>query len=102
MILGIGSDLCNIERIEAVLARLPVHPSQKRLEGWRALLAAGDYAALADALMELHYDPAYLRGRRKDGREATAVIALETLDGPSLDRAADEIARQVQALTSES
>ncbi|MDP1737555.1 MAG: tRNA 2-selenouridine(34) synthase MnmH [Caulobacter sp.] len=87
--------------IEAVLGRLPVHPSQTRLEGWRALLAAGDYAALAEALMELHYDPAYRRGRRKDGREPLAVIAVETLDGQSLDQAADEIVRLVQALPSQ-
>ncbi len=93
--------VANHDLIEAVLARLPVHPSQKRLEGWRALLAAGDYAALAEALMELHYDPAYQRGRRKDGREATAVVALESLDGPGLNRAADEIVRRVQALPSQ-
>jgi tRNA 2-selenouridine synthase len=90
--------VANHDLIEAVLARLPVHPSQKRLEGWRALLAAGDYAALAGALMELHYDPAYRRGRRKDGREPMAVIALETLDGTSLGRAADEIGRLVSGL----
>jgi len=85
--------------IERVIARLPVHPSQKRLEGWRAWLAEGNYAALAEALMELHYDPAYRRGRRKDGRPAMAVVALETLDRPDLDRAADEIARQVLNLS---
>ena len=84
--------------IEAALHRLPVHPSQQRLEGWRGLLAAGDYAALAEALMELHYDPAYRRSRRKDGREPIAEITLETLDGQSLNRAADEIVRLVQAL----
>ena len=49
--------------------------------------------------MELHYDPAYRRGRRKDGRPAMAVVALETLDRPDLDRAADEIARQVLKLS---
>lgn len=89
------------DAIEAALHRLPVHPTQTRLEGWRALLAAGDYAALAEALMELHYDPAYQRGRRKDGREPMAEIRLETLDRQSLNRAADEIVRLVQALPSE-
>lgn len=93
-----GDIVANHDLIEAVLARLPVHPSQKRLEGWRGLLAAGDYAALAEALMELHYDPAYLRGRRKDGREPMARLVLEALDGQSLDRAADGIARMVSGL----
>lgn len=84
--------------IEAVIARLPVHPSQTRLEGWRKWLAEGEYAALAEALMELHYDPAYRRGRRKDGRSPMAEITLETLDGQSLATAADEIARRIATL----
>lgn len=90
--------VANHDLIEAVLARLPVHPSQKRLEGWRALLAAGDYAALAEALMELHYDPAYQRGRRKDGREAMAVIALDRLDGASFAQAANRIIEIVEPM----
>jgi tRNA 2-selenouridine synthase len=82
--------------IEAMLERLPVHPSQKRLEGWRGWLASGDYAALAAALMELHYDPAYRRGRRKDGRTPMAEIALERLDGESFAQAADRITQLVE------
>ena len=84
--------------IETMIARLPVHPSQKRLEGWRKWLADGNYAALAEALMALHYDPAYQRGRRKDGHEPMAEIALETLDEQSLDRAVDEIVQLVLGL----
>ena len=101
-LVGAYSDItADHDLIERVIARLPVHPSQKRLEGWRRWLADGDYAALADALMELHYDPAYRRSRRKDGREVMAVIELGTLDGRSLDHAADEIVRLVQALSSQ-
>jgi len=48
--------------------------------------------------MELHYDPAYQRGRRKDGREATAVIALETLDGASFAEAAKRIIQLVEQM----
>ncbi len=84
--------------IEAMLERLPVHPSQKRLEGWRGWLVSGDYAALAAALMELHYDPAYRRGRRKDGRAPMAEIALERLDAESFAQAADEVAGLVSTL----
>jgi len=84
--------------IERVIARLPVHPSQKRLEGWRGLLATGDYAALAEALMELHYDPAYRRSRRKDGREPLAVIGPETLNGTSFAEAANRIIQLVEPM----
>ena len=90
--------VANHDLIEAVLARLPVHPSQKRLEGWRALLAQRDYAALAGALMELHYDPAYQRGRRKDGDAPMAVIALETLDHAGFEEAASRIIQLVEPM----
>jgi tRNA 2-selenouridine synthase len=84
--------------LEAAFTRLPTHPSAKRLEGWRKLIEAGDFTTLAEALMELHYDPAYLRGRRKDGREALAQIDIERLDAAGLAAAADRVAAIVAAL----
>jgi len=87
------------EALEAALHRLPVHPSQRRLEGWRKLVNEGDFATLAEALMELHYDPAYARGRRKDGREPLAQIDLAALDDAAFAGAADRIAGLVRAMT---
>ena len=53
---------------------------------------------LAEALIELHYDPAYNRFRRKAGREPLAQIALACLDETSLADAADRIARLLESL----
>jgi tRNA 2-selenouridine synthase len=83
------------QALETAFTRLPTHPSAKRLDGWRGLIAAGDFATLAEALMELHYDPAYQRGRRKDGRPAVAEVRIETLDAAGLAAAAEAVAATV-------
>jgi tRNA 2-selenouridine synthase len=90
-----GDIVADPEALEEAFRRLPTHPGRERLESWRALVAAGAYEALAEALVELHYDPAYARGRKKDVRPRLRTIALETLDDASLDAAADEVAAVV-------
>lgn len=42
----------------------PLHPREV-IEGWQALAGAGDFAALADSLMERHYDPRYGKHRER-------------------------------------
>lgn len=81
--------------LEAIFARLPVYPGQKRLENWRGLADAGDFEALAAALMEHHYDPAYDRSGRKDERTHLGVVEVGDLNPDSQAFAADEIARRV-------
>jgi tRNA 2-selenouridine synthase len=82
--------------LETALRSLPVYPGQRRLEGWRRLVADGDFTTLAEALIELHYDPAYARARRKDDRPPMANIVLPTLDDQAQAEAADAIARLVE------
>jgi len=83
------------EALEDALARLPLHPSQKRLEGWRGMIEAGAFAELAEALIELHYDPAYSRSSRKDERPHLGTIEVDPLDAASQSAAADEIQRLI-------
>jgi tRNA 2-selenouridine synthase len=78
-------------RLEDAFARLPTHPGRRRLADWRALADAGDFEALALAVMELHYDPAYGRASRKDARLRLGVVALDDLGPEGLGRAADKI-----------
>ncbi|HZZ87606.1 MAG TPA: tRNA 2-selenouridine(34) synthase MnmH [Caulobacteraceae bacterium] len=81
---------------EAALARLPIHIGKQILEAWRALADAGDLASLAAGLIETHYDPAYDRASRKEGRPApTGTVAMAGLADSDLEAAAAEIERLV-------
>jgi tRNA 2-selenouridine synthase len=83
--------------LDEALRRLPTPPGRKRLEAWSQLADAGDFEALALALMELHYDPAYRRSSRKDERRSLGVIDAGDLGPADLDAAAAEVARRVEA-----
>ncbi|WP_372782507.1 tRNA 2-selenouridine(34) synthase MnmH [Phenylobacterium sp.] len=86
--------------LDEALRRLPTPPGRKRLAAWGELADAGQFEALALALMELHYDPAYRRAVRKAGRPNLGVLDLAGLAPADLDAAADEIARRIgQAFT---
>jgi len=80
---------------DATLARLPVYPGRKALEGWRALADAGDLEALAADLIETHYDPAYDRSSRKDARAPLGTVELPGLDPEDQEAAADAVAAMV-------
>lgn len=87
--------VADADRLEAAFASLPVAPSRPRLESWRRMIRDGDFEALAAALIELHYDPAYARARRKDGRAPTLQLHTATLDDAEQDMIADRIAEAV-------
>ena len=74
--------------LDAAMMRLPTPPGRKRLEEWRGLAEAGDFQALALALMALHYDPAYRRSSRKDARPVRGTVELAGLTTADLDAAA--------------
>jgi tRNA 2-selenouridine synthase len=82
----------NAEALDAMLARLPRHIGHAEVETWRALGEARDFEALAEALIGVHYDPAYLRSSRKDARQRLAVLEMPDLAPASLDAAAEQIA----------
>jgi tRNA 2-selenouridine synthase len=77
---------------EAALLRLPVHISRQKLADWRDLADAGELERLAAGLIEAHYDPAYDRAARKQGRaRPLATVMRPALAGRDFDAAADEI-----------
>jgi tRNA 2-selenouridine synthase len=84
--------------LETAFARLPVHPSRERIANWRALADAGEFETLVRAVMALHYDPAYLRARKKHDRPLLAVIDLAALNAPSQETAADRILAALDAV----
>ena len=83
--------------LDAAFERLPTHPSQERLRGWRELADAGEFETLAAALMALHYDPAYERSRKKHARPLLGSVALDPTDAASFESAADAIAALARA-----
>lgn len=83
----------NRATLEAAISRLPVHPGRKQVAGWRDLADAGDFAALADGLIEHHYDPAYGRMRRKSDQVVIGVVETAALDEAGQDAVAEQIAR---------
>jgi tRNA 2-selenouridine synthase len=85
----------NRAALDEALTRLPVRPGRERLKNWRELADAGAFAELAEALMELHYDPAYDRSSRKDTRETLGVVEIADLGPAGRAQAAEAVARLV-------
>ncbi|HEY1415363.1 MAG TPA: tRNA 2-selenouridine(34) synthase MnmH, partial [Caulobacteraceae bacterium] len=70
----------------------------KRVAVWSTLIDAGDLAALAAELAELHYDPAYERARRRDERPSLAEVEMDDLTADRQDEAARRIAGLIAPL----
>lgn len=76
--------------VAASVERLrPFHPKE-RVEDWLALAAAGDWRTLVLSLMREHYDPLYVRGRRR-GPAAIATLRYDRLEADDIERAAGAI-----------
>jgi tRNA 2-selenouridine synthase len=90
----IAADLATLH---ATLDRLPGALGRKRLDAWRALADAGEIETLAASLMETHYDPAYTRSSRKDGRASLGVVEMAGLGEADQARAAEAVAELVGA-----
>ena len=80
-------------KLEAVLAKLVRYHGHERVDAWRALAAAGDYARMAAELVTEHYDPKYTRISR-DGAPTPVPLDLPDLEDATL---ADVAARMVSA-----
>ena len=67
--------------------------SNETLDAWRALIAAGDFAALVEELLTRHYDPLYQRSQSHNYASYTAATGYTapTLDTPALDALAARI-----------
>ena len=84
-------------RLSRVIDKLrPLH-AEKTITDWQAMAATGDFATLAQALMEQHYDPRYEKHRAR-----MACPMVEVAGGPltaaTLPEAATRIAAAVGAI----
>ncbi|EPX85083.1 tRNA 2-selenouridine synthase [Rubellimicrobium thermophilum DSM 16684] len=80
------------EGLEAILRRLVPLRGRATVEGWIALLREGRIEALAQALMEGHYDPAYRAARLRHPLPVLLELPMGALEEADLDRAANRIA----------
>lgn len=62
-------------RLLATIERLRPFHAAARIAEWQALAGAGAFEALAEGLMEAHYDPRYARHRARMGVPVTPVPA---------------------------
>jgi tRNA 2-selenouridine synthase len=76
--------------LEEVFERLPLRG--RVLKDWRRLADDGDFETIAGELMLVHYDPAYRRSARAEGRPRLAEIVLGSIGPTDLDLAADQVA----------
>lgn len=88
--------LSNSEKLFAKLGALRAHRSNAVVDGWFEMIANGDKAALTRALMDQHYDPAYLSSRRRYGANAELQVSAGDLGDAALASAAEQIMAQLE------
>ncbi|NVK15716.1 MAG: tRNA 2-selenouridine(34) synthase MnmH [Rhodobacteraceae bacterium] len=90
--------LSDAEKLRGKLGALRAHRSGAVVDGWFASIEAGDKAALTEALMVEHYDPAYRKSRAAIGAEVAATVEADALDEEGLNAAAVQVAEVMSGL----
>ncbi|WP_170410499.1 tRNA 2-selenouridine(34) synthase MnmH [Ruegeria arenilitoris] len=83
--------LSDTERLRDRLSPLRFHRGHDVVDGWLALIDAGDKRALTRALMEQHYDPAYAKSSKTRASKIIAQIDVAALDDAGLNAAAARV-----------
>ncbi|MBS0295591.1 MAG: tRNA 2-selenouridine(34) synthase MnmH [Proteobacteria bacterium] len=86
-----GDIIAEPETLQMALNRLPPRLGAARIAEWRELAESGEVEALALALMQRHYDPAYRRSAREDDRPLIGEVEMAALGPDDLSQAADAI-----------
>lgn len=82
------------EKLLRIIAQLRPCHSAERIDAWLALAAAGDFAPLAQELMQHHYDPRYTKHRAR-ATHLDTVIQVPTLAADQLANIAAHIAAKI-------
>ncbi len=78
-------------RLKERLAPLRQYRGHEVVDGWFALIDAGDKQAVTRALMEQHYDLAYQKSRKAHDVPIQARVEAQSLDPSGLETIADQI-----------
>lgn len=84
-------------RLAAVIGKLRHAHAREVVEDWLALAAAGEFAALAEGLMQHHYDPRYEKHRARMGGRIEELEA-DSLSPQGIAALADRVAGAVDRL----
>lgn len=83
-------------RLADSIACLRPYHTAALIEEWQQLVRLGRFEALADGLMERHYDPRYARHRARNHRRSR-ILPLEGVGPADLDAAAIRLAGMIAA-----
>ena len=86
------------DALSARLDKLRPLVGHETVATWLQLAVDGAYVALAQELIERHYDPAYARARASDAAPVIARFQAESLGGAGLDVLAGRIAAALDEL----
>ncbi|MFM7442928.1 MAG: tRNA 2-selenouridine(34) synthase MnmH [Tabrizicola sp.] len=88
---------CDADRLATTVGLLrPMHAGEV-MEEWLGLAASGQFTALADSLMELHYDPRYGKHRARMAVPVAEVL-VDSLAAEALPGVAERVAGAVLGL----
>lgn len=82
--------LSDSEKLREKLGYLRGHRANAVIDHWFDLISAGNKPALTLALMQDHYDPAYLKSQRVNGADTVAELDLGQMREADLNRVAQQ------------
>jgi tRNA 2-selenouridine synthase len=82
----------NETALYAAIDRLPPIYGRQRLADWKQMVTDQAFDSLAEALIEVHYDPAYRRSSRQDERPCLGTLVPTNLEDEGQEAIADQIA----------
>jgi tRNA 2-selenouridine synthase len=63
-----------------------------QLDAWEVLIAGGDWPGFTESILEVHYDPAYTRSRKKLFRPQVATVESHDISEAGVEAVAREVA----------
>lgn len=87
-------------RLTEVIDKLRHAHSADQIAQWQAMVAGGQYQALAEGLMAAHYDPRYGKHRARAPQAPAMTIHAPSLALADLGKIADQIAAAIPLITS--
>ncbi len=78
-------------RLDPLLNWVVTRLGQDIVDGWRQLIAAGEWPSFVRAVLDDHYDPAYDKSAAQRNHKIIATLDAGKLDAAAIDRAADQL-----------